>query len=96
MSRKKEPAPAPPGTGPKVSSHTNHIQHNPRCAIRGCTWRGRCPVHSGDDQPSRAIDSIVRQRPHTLSRGGGWQVRCSCGAWVNPRTTRQHTFCEVA
>lgn len=34
----------------------------------------------------------VRQRPHTITRGGGRQVLCRCGQWINTRDARSHRF----
>jgi hypothetical protein len=39
------------------------------------------------------MDHMVRQRPHTIERGGGYNARCGCGQWVTPRTVRQHYLC---
>ncbi len=39
-------------------------------------------------------DTVIRQRPHQLTRGGGHAARCVCGEWVAPKTVRRHLFCE--
>jgi hypothetical protein len=82
----------------RLSPNTTTNQSSVRCPVKGCNWRGACPVHGAQAiEPSRASDRLVRQRPNPIARGGGWTVRCQCGAWVSPRTTRGHLLClEVA
>lgn len=34
------------------------------CAVRGCCWRGACPLHARDDYPVGHLAVLVAERPY--------------------------------
>ncbi len=46
--------PAPAQDRPS-HNHTYTNDSNPKCSVRGCVWRGVCPVHS--EKHPRGFDS---------------------------------------
>lgn len=62
---------------------------NARCRVKGCVWRGVCPVHDEHYYTKGFHDAEVSMRHHSVSGGTGRQIQCDyCGRWVDAR--REH------
>lgn len=51
----------------ETARHNRTTGRRPACVVRGCCWRGSCPVHDVDE-PRLRLASLVMERPF----GRGW------------------------